>query len=368
MEKKYWLGLNKIKGIGPIKMSKLLKAFNSPKNIWTASRKELKKVNGIGKLAKKIVDQRKKINLNTLTVKLKKKNISFKILNDKDYPELLKNIYDPPPVIYYKKKFNVNSPAIAVVGSRRCTKYGRRTARKISFELAQRGITVISGMARGIDSSAHKGAVDAGGKTVAVLGSGVDIIYPPENKNLYNEICENGAVISEFPPGIKPLSGNFPRRNRIISGLSLGTVVIEASKQSGSLITANLALEQGREVFAIPGNINRNSSKGTNNLIKSGAKIVTKTEDILEELYISQDNNSVSGKIQYPKLSKAEEKMINFFQKKNTFHINELIELSNMTGGDVNSILLKLELKGFIERKPGKKYSFKGLQNLLKPI
>ncbi len=371
MSKKYWLALSKIKGLGPIKIIRLLKYFKSPECIWKASENELRKVKGIGNIAKEIIKQRKNINLDRLTNKLYKCGISYTVLADKEYPQLLKEIYDPPPVLYYKGKISFANPAVAIVGSRKSTSYGQDIARKLSYQLAQRGITVVSGMARGIDTCGHLGALKADGKTIAVMGAGLDYIYPSENRDLFYKIVDKGLVISEFPPGIKPVAGNFPRRNRIISGLCMGVVVIEASSRSGSLITANLALEQGREVFAVPGNINKISSKGTNELIKKGAKMVTGIDDITEELFIYNTinkKNSNNNTNYYPELTNNEEMIIKVLQKEGKLHINNIIAKTGLNAGKVNTLLLKLELKGLVNRETGKKYSFKGLQNLLKPI
>lgn len=376
MKDKYWLALSMIKGVGPVRISKLLNAFECPKAIWEAPKNKLKAVGGISKTATKITKQRKQINPDKVLKDLEDKNISYITLMNKNYPGRLKNIYDPPPVLYYRGDIDtLKQPSIAIVGSRRCTKYGRKTAKKIAYELAQKGIVIVSGMARGIDTCGHRGTLESGTKTIAVLGSGLDVIYPPENSELYHKIIKQGTVISEFPPGIQPTGENFPRRNRIISGLSLGTVVVEAARRSGSLITANLALEQGRDVFAVPGNIDRTGSRGTNNLIKNGAGIVTETEDILRELFYpagrpekNKNIESPGKKIRFPELSSGEEHVLELLQQEGTLSVDRIIENTGMKSGNVNSILLKLELKGLIERNPGKKYSFKGLQNLLKPI
>ncbi len=370
-EQKYWLALTKIEGLGPIKMIRLLKKFNKPQCIWKAKEKELRQVKGIGNLAQKIVNQRKKIDIEQIIDKIEKCNIEYIILTDERYPEMLKEIYDPPPVLFYKGDISQVNPALAIVGSRKSTSYGREIAKKLSYQLAQRGITVVSGMARGIDSCGHFGALQAEGQTVAVMGAGLDYIYPPENRDLFYEIADRGLVVSEFPPGVKPAAGNFPRRNRIISGLCLGVVVIEASASSGSLITANLALEQGREVFAVPGNIDRNGSKGTNNLIKKGAKMVTDINDITEELFLYneiKENNSKKNKNNYPQLSEKEKILLKVLKNEGKLHINKIIEESGMKAGKANTLLLKMELKGIVSREAGKKYSLKGLQNLLKPL
>ncbi len=368
MQRKYWLALSMIEGIGPIRINKLINHFGDPLSIWKADKHQLRKVDGFYKLADVIIKERKRININKILQRLKKLNISYLCLNDPEYPQILKKIYDPPPVLYYKGNYQFNHPCIAIVGSRRCTSYGRKIARALAYKLVQRNITVVSGMARGIDTCGHQGALKGNASTIAVLGSGLDYIYPPENRKLYKKIQEKGLVITEFPPGVEPKPENFPRRNRIISGLSQGVIVVEAAARSGSLITADLALEQGREVFAIPGNIDKNSSKGTNNLIKKGAKIVTCIEDILEELFLDTECKSKKNKIRYPTLNKKEEKIIKILQKNDLLDIDKIVEISGLGVAEVNSLLLKLELKDLIKREAGKKYSFKGLQSLLKPI
>lgn len=372
------LALSTISGLGSVRMNKLIRFFGDARSIWNADENDLRKVSGIGSLAKKIVKQRLNINIKKLVEVLKEKDINYITLNDEKYPENLKNIYDPPPVLFYKGVLNFDYPAVSIIGSRRSTTYGRKTAERLAYELSERGITIISGMARGIDTQAHLGALKAKGRTFAVLGSGLDVIYPPENKELFQEIQENGLVLSEYPPGVDPLPGNFPQRNRIISGLSRGILVIEAARRSGSLITANLALEQGRELFALPGNINRPQSQGTNKLIRDGAVMVTSVDDIVEELYLYKNSetnktanktgNDKKLKTHYPELSVKEQKIINLFQNETELTIEQIIDLSNEKAGKINTILLKLELKGIISRSAGKKYSFLGLQSLLKPL
>lgn len=375
-EKHCWLALSTISGLGSVRLNKLIRHFSNATNIWNAKENELKKVNGIGSITKKIINQRENFNLDNLLNKLHKSNIKYITLVEDKYPENLKNIYDPPPVLFYKGELNFDFPAISIIGSRRCTTYGKKTAEKMAYRLAERGITVISGMARGIDTRGHIGALKARGRTIAVLGSGLDVIYPPENKDVFEQIQSNGMVISEYPPGVEPLPGNFPQRNRIISGLSRGVLVVEAAARSGSLITANLALEQGRDVFAIPGNIDRPQSKGTNDLIKKGAKIVTKVEDIIEELYlykslnedIDDSKNKKKFKANYPQLNDDEREIMELFQKEINLSVEQLIRHTGKGAASINVILLKLELKGIISRDAGKKYSFLGLQSLLKPL
>lgn len=366
-DKKYWIGLSKIKGLGPIFISKLLKKFKTPKKIWEINQNELRKISGLGhKKTEKIISSRNKLNLDREMDKLKESNIKFVTLNDDKYPKLLKEIYDPPPVLYYKGNGNFHGNFIAIVGARRASLYGKKTAMNLASKLAARGITIVSGMARGIDSAGHKGAIRVSGNTIAVLASGVDYVYPPENNDLYKNILKSGLIISEFPPGVKPIPGYFPRRNRLISGLCQGVIVVEAAYKSGSLITSDFALEQGREVFAVPGNIDRTQSKGCNNLIKEGAKIVTSYQDVIEEMFFY--DNTENNEVNYPELSKQEEKVIKIFQINNELYFDQIYEMTDIDKNSLSSVLLKLELKELIELNSSKKYVFKGLQKLLKPL
>ena len=294
-------------------------------------------------------------------MKILNKESKIKALSfaDKAYPTNLKYIYDPPSVLYVKGNIiPEDNVAIAIVGSRRATYYGLQNAEKLAFELAIKGIAIISGLARGVDSAAHRGALKAGGRTIAVLGSGLNVIYPPENEKLAQEVARNGAVISEFPQDTPPFKQNFPRRNRIISGLSLGVVVIEAAKKSGALITANCALEQGREVFALPGKIDSFTSQGTHDLIKDGAKLVQTTEDIIEELeplmseYIKQAKSESKAAVE-PNLL-GEEKQIYFCLSSEATHIDEIMQKVALSYGKLLTNLLKLQHKKLVKELPGK--------------
>jgi len=284
-------------------------------------------------------------------------------LGDGDYPEALRWIPEPPPVLYIRGTLrHEDSLAVAVVGSRRPSPYGQLAAQRLSAELAQYGLTVVSGLARGIDSLAHRGALQAGGRTIAVLGSGINVVYPPEHRRLYDAISAQGAVVSEFPCDTKPDRWNFPRRNRIISGLALGTLVVEASDHSGSLHTARHALEQGREVFAVPGRIDVPSSRGTNDLIKRGAKLVAGMDDILEELpaavrlAVGQrgPTSEVTGAPPcLPDLTTAEAQVLALVAPEET-HIEAVIHASQLPAQVVASILVSLELRGLVRQFPGK--------------
>lgn len=283
---KYWIWLASVEGLGPVKKFVLLNKFETAKRIYNATEKEILKVDG---MSDKIVQNMQKAKDAKLLEKYEKyilKN-DIKIINisDDNYPAKLKNIYAPPITIFAKGDISLlNSKSIAIVGSREPSKYGIYVAEKFSKELSKEGITIVSGLARGIDTFAHVGALSSFGKTIAVLGSGIDVVYPKENAKYYREISEKGLIISEYIVGTAPESKNFPQRNRIISGLSDGVLVVEARKNSGTMITTDFALEQGKELYVIPGNITSNLSAGTNNLIKEGAKLVTDVYEILEDL------------------------------------------------------------------------------------
>lgn len=283
---KYWVWLSSLPGIGSRKFCDLISFFQTAENVFNCTYDELKNCRIIKEeVVKNITNNRNLEKIDKYIKKVKDNGIKIYLSNQEEYPVNLKAIYDPPPVLYclgeLKKE---DKEAIAIVGSRKASDYGLKTAEKLAEQLVQTGITVVSGMALGIDAAAHRGAIRGGGRTIAVFACGVTNPNPKSNINLYREILKNGAVVSEYPLGMQPHPGNFPARNRIISGLALGSLIVEANIKSGSLITADFALEQGRDVFAIPGNINSPSSMGTNNLIKNGAKLVDCIEDILNEL------------------------------------------------------------------------------------
>lgn len=285
-EKLYWIWLSRIRKLGSIKTQKLLEKFRTPENIWKAQEKELKEVEGIGEeIAKEILNDEYRKNLEMYEKYMKTNKINLINIYDKEYPEKLKEIYDKPITLYIKgNKEILNEFSLAIIGCRESSEYGKKVGSKLSYDIAKKGIVTISGLARGIDSIAHKSTLMAKGKTIAVIGSGIDNIYPPENKKLVDEIVENGgAVVSEYVIGTKAEKMNFPARNRIISALSDGVIVIEAKKKSGTMITVDFALDNGKEVFAVPGNITSINSEGTNELIKQGAKLITNVEEILEE-------------------------------------------------------------------------------------
>ena len=286
-EKQYWIWFSRIENLGSIKKQKLLEKYKKVANIWNAKEKELLEIEGIGKeTVKEILKKEYRVGLEKYEKYMQENNIELIHLYNKYYPEKLKLLYDKPIVLYVKgDKTILNKFSLAIIGCRENTKYGEIVAKNITNQIAKNRIITISGLAKGIDSIAHKETLRVQGKTIAVIGSGLDNIYPKENVDLANEIVKNGgAIVSEYIIGTKPYRMNFPARNRIISGLSNGVVVIEAKNKSGTMITVDFALEQGKEVFAVPGNILSKNSEGTNELIKQGAKMVTNINDILEEL------------------------------------------------------------------------------------
>ena len=266
----YWIWLSRLEGISRRTLFELLEKYKTPENLWNL---------GLG-------NPKCKQNLDKYIEYMNKNNIGIITIYDKEYPDKLKNIYDPPVSLYIKgNKDILRNTSISIIGCRECTRYGETAAEKFAYNLSLNNINVVSGLARGIDTYAHMGALAAKGKTVAVVGNGLDSVYPPENKDVFDKIIETGgAVISEYVIGTKPLAANFPERNRIISGISNGVLVVEAKEKSGTLITVDFALEQGRDVYVIPGNIDRETSYGTNRLIKEGAKLVTEPEEILTDL------------------------------------------------------------------------------------
>jgi DNA processing protein len=360
-EKAFWLGWQMLLPGQSKRIWHLVERFGSPKTAWEASANELIKTGGCSvEFAHNLDKKKKDIEPEAEMTRLDKKGIGYITYREPSYPEPLKNIFDPPPGLFYKGNLiSQDSPAVALVGSRRATHYGKTVAEKIAEELAESGLTVVSGLARGIDSSAHRGALKAGGRTIAVLGNGVDVVYPRENQSLQNDVSLSGAVISEYPLGSPPEAWHFPVRNRIISGLSRAVVVIEASERSGALITADCALEQGREVLALPGNINSPMSKGTNRLIKQGACLCEKVEDIFEEIgFGSLFRNSETKTKTLPKMSRDEENIYHLLIG-NTVDLDVIIDQSGLSAQEVLSALMFLELKGLVRQLPGRLYTLR---------
>jgi len=362
-EIRLWFFLKSVPGIGNHLFKRLIDRFGSPEQILAASDDDLKTVGGMSwAMIRRMRSHRLPDRVRQDIHLVRQKNVRIVTMNDRDYPALLLQIPDPPPFLYLQGRLEAKAKAIALVGSRMATNYGLSVARRLGAELAGCGLTVVSGMARGIDTAAHKGALQGGGRTVAVLGSGLDRIYPTQNHGLAREITQDGAVISEFPMLTEPEPYNFPVRNRVISGMSFGTVIVEATKRSGSLITARLAAEQNREVFAVPGSVQSFKSMGTHNLIKQGAKLVENVQDIIEEIAGAVFLNSVQTECR----SQPAKEPIELTPAENTVyrsldpypvHIDELGRKTAIAPGKLSGILLALELKGIVEQLPGKLFA-----------
>jgi DNA processing protein len=347
---KYWVGFNNIPGIGRVRLGQLESYFGNLELAWKASPGEIKRA-GLDSPALRAIDQwRDKISPDAEMEKLERYHVQVLTSKDEDYPKRLKEIYDYPPVIYIKGALLPEDEwCLAVVGTRRATVYGKQVTEEIVADLARSKITIVSGLAKGIDTVAHRSALEAGGRTLAVFASGLDIIYPSENERLVRDIMERGAIISEYPLGTKPRAENFPRRNRILSGLSLGVLVTEADEDSGALITARDALEQDREVFAIPGSILSPASRGTNRAIQMGeAKLVRAYTDILEELNLT----TVTRQIEMSELlpaSETESLLIGQLSAEPS-HIDEVCRKSGLPAATVSSTLAMMELKGLVKQ------------------
>jgi DNA processing protein len=349
-EKAYWLGFNIVPRIGPVRVRALLDRFGTLREAWHAPVSALEDA-GLNKRAvDNLVTMRKELALDQEWERIEKHGIQILTWEDEAYPRLLREIYSAPPVLYVLGTLEpADEWAVAVVGTRRATSYGRQVAQQLAGDLARNQITVVSGLARGIDSAAHKAALDAGGRTIAVFGCGLDTVYPPENRNLAKRIMKQGALVSEYPLGTKPEARNFPPRNRIISGLTLGTVVVEGGVKSGALITARDALEQNREVFAVPGNINYRQSRGTNRLIRdSEAKLVASVEDILVELNLTAAKQQAEVRRVVP-ANKTEALLLKHLSTE-PVHIDEICREVAMTVAEVSSTLTLMELKGLVRQ------------------
>ncbi|HZJ57243.1 MAG TPA: DNA-processing protein DprA [Clostridia bacterium] len=353
-ERIYWIWLSQIPGVGAKRFHFLVEHFSGAHGVWAAPKGELLKlIPHLGpSVVNEIANQRQNRILDKIYESSNSSDYRIVTLLDGEYPGLLKEIFDPPPILYCKGlPIDDNNPALAIVGSRRSTGYGRQMSERFGFQLAEAGVTVVSGLARGIDAMSHYGALKAGGKTIGVLGCGIDRVYPPENRKLFQTMEEKGTIITEYPPGTSPLPGNFPARNRVISGMADGVLVIEAGLRSGALITVDFALEQGRDVYALPGNINVPQTVGTNKILKEGAKLITDIRDILEDLGISlADPGEAPGSVQ---LDFFESQVYNALQEGER-HLEELARDTKMEIHKLNAVLTMLEVKGIVKQMPGK--------------
>lgn len=360
---KYWLGFAKIHSIGTVRLKKLLAHFDSIEESWHATASDLLEVESFGSATiKKFIEEKKSIkNLEQLEEGLHKKGIRVITLDDESYPYYLKQIYDPPIALFVKGSLeNVNQEkCLAVVGSRKASHYIQQVVKKIICDLRGTGITIVSGMAAGVDSCAHNAALESGLPTLAVLGSGFDNVYPKSNKKLFENIQHNGAAISEYFPETKPLQMHFPRRNRIISGLSQGTLVAEAGLKSGALITANICLEQNRELMCIPGTITNPNTQGIFKLMKEGAAVVTKAKDILEVLEWTGDNMDINiNKNDKIKLLDNERKIYDILDLWGGEPVvfDKLVENTKLSTDELMTTLTTMELNGIITQLPGQKF------------
>src|SRR6266481_118710 len=363
-----WIALSFVTGVGSRTAAMLIDRFGSPTSVFQASSPTLESAG----LKRETVAVIKSTEMHEKAAReieeLTRLDGEALTLADEGYPRLLRETYDPPIVIYCLGNLTaaLSQPAIAIVGSRRCSTYGRNVAEKLSRELAERGVTVVSGLARGIDSAAHRGALDGRGLTVGVMGTGLDAVYPKENRRLAERIVEKGALITEFPLATPPVSQNFPFRNRVISGVSLGVMIVEGAERSGSLITARLAYEQGRDVFAVPGNITSAKSFGPNYLIKDGAKLVQTWRDVIEELPADMKATILSAErgesrikqvvIDEVALSESERRVLKMLGTDDGVHIDQLISRSGLSLGELMGALLQLEMSDRIRQLPGKTF------------
>ena len=368
-----WIELNMTPGIGPRAAAKLLERFGSAEAVYSATRTELEQLRLAPEAIDSIIARDLRSTAEAERTAVRKLGGDVLLLDDGVYPSPLREIYDPPIVLYVKGAWSecLDQPCIGMVGSRKCSTYGQNTAMMLARDLAQRGITVVSGFARGIDAAAHRGALEAGGRTVAVLGTGIDEVYPRDHKKLAEEILAGGgALVTQFPLGTPPVSENFPYRNRIISGLSLGIVVVEAAENSGSLITARLAMEQNREVFAVPGNITSRNSFGANYLIKgASAKLVQQWQDIATEMppqlaakllpppfSEKRTDPSLSDKLELvPEgLSETETSVFQLLNAESPVHVDWLIDKSKLPISELTAALLALEMRELVRALPGR--------------
>jgi DNA processing protein len=354
-QRSYWLGFSLIPGVGPVRVRRLLDHFGDLEAAWSATSAELARAGLDARAIESLVSRRGQIDLEAERAKLDARGVALVTLEDPAYPERLRQIYGPPIVLYVRGEIQpTDDLAIAIVGTRRASPYGRQAAERIGAELAAGGATVVSGLARGIDTCAHRAALDAGGRTIAVLGCGVDITYPAENSRLAAEIVERGALVTEYPLGTPPDAANFPARNRIISGLTRGTLVVEAGETSGALITARFAAEQGREVFATPGSIFAPQSRGTNRLIQEGAKLVTSGREILDELQLE----AVGRQLELRDLLPADEieRVVLLLLGPEPRHIDDITRASDLSPAQVGATLTMLEIKGLARHVGGMSY------------
>jgi DNA processing protein len=355
VDQRYWIGFNRVKGIGAIRFRRLLDTFGDLQAAWNASPDALREAGLDRRAIENLVAARAQIDLDDDLRRVERSGATVLTWDDPAYPRNLLNIAQPPPVLFVKGALvPADEWAVALVGTRHASAYGREVARELAGGLAASGVTVVSGLARGVDITAHRAALEAGGRTIAVLGSGIDNIYPPEHKPVADSITQAGAVVSDYALGTPPDGANFPPRNRIISGLAKGVVIVEAGEVSGALITADFAAEQGRDVFAVPGNIHQRSSLGTNKLIQQGAKMVTGVADILEELNLALVTEHRTARAALP--ADATEQRLLACLSAEPVHIDDLGTQIGLPIAQVSGALAMMELKGMVRQVGGMNY------------
>jgi DNA processing protein len=354
-DQKFWVGLTLVRGIGSVRLQALINYFGSAESAWNGSVDEFRAAGLGSKIVERLIEVRKSVDLNQLWDRIISQGIKILTWDDELYPPRLKEIEQPPPVVYVRGEILPEDHfAVAIVGTRKVTPYGRQVTEELSAFLAANGVTVISGLARGVDAVAHSAAIKAGGRTVAVLGSGVDRIYPPENRTLAEQLMARGALVSDYPVGTAPDASNFPPRNRIISGLSLAVVVVEAGETSGALITAEFAAEQGREIFAVPGSILAPQSKGTNKLIQNGALPLLTPQDLLQALNLTRVGAQKSARRILP-ADEVEAQLLNALGSE-PMHVDEVRNQTGLPIEKVSAALVMMELKGMVRQVGGMNY------------
>ena len=353
-ERAHWIAFHRVPYIGPVRIQKLVDAFGSLRDAWRATPAALRRVLD-ERSVESLVQARQTLSPELELQRLEREGVMAITLQDPDYPPLLAQIPAPPPVIYVRGTLaSEDATAVAIVGTRRATATGREVASRIARELAEAGVTIVSGLARGIDGVAHAAALEAGGRTIAVLGSGVNVVYPPEHRNLASRIVESGALISDYPLDTKPDAVNFPPRNRIIAGLSLAVVIVEAPARSGALITCDFAADQGREVFVVPGSVLSHASQGSNRLLREGARAVTSAADILEDLNLDRRREQVAVQQALPMTE--EERRLLALVTSEPRHIDDLAAAANLEIAAASALLTMMELKGVIRNMGAQHY------------
>jgi DNA processing protein len=357
--RKYWIGFNHVAGVGPLRLNLLRKHFPSLEDAWNASNEALLEAGLDRRTIANLKEARRALDLAAIQQALDDTGATALTLEDADYPSVLKELPDAPPVLYVQGSLTTaDNWAIAIVGTRKATASGRDMAYQFARDLTHEGVTVISGLATGIDAAAHRGALDAGGRTLAVLPCGIDSVYPPEHQGLAKQIVSQGALLTEFPPGTLAESKNFAPRNRIVSGLSLGVIVIEAPEKSGALLTADSAAEQGRDVFAVPGSPTSPICKGSNRLIQDGAKLIMTIDDVLQELNLTRETPQVRATVhQIVPENALERRIVEVLQQAGELHVDDLCRQCDLPAATASATLMLMELKGIVRQTGNMQYA-----------